>query len=285
MSAPLRSLVSLSLFLASFGVAYAQDDDASLMDSLEDADGSPGDAPALQEDEEEEEEDEYEYPEDRDEAEAAAAADDDSERRPLIPPEPASGGDKVKWKVGKPGLDPAVGAFIGPDGGALALGVEASLPIYQDTTEKFRWGGRTRAIGQVLLGADPLFGGYAVRVGAFGGPRYKPFSIDFGPDFFYNVYNVAGLDGAPFSGVGLPLTLNMSVPGFGLYGGVEPAWYVSGDWPSVDWAEQDLFGFGDEFTYIVGGGFSTQSLSLGLGYTHRITGFGVLRGVSVGLGF
>ncbi len=294
MSMLLRTLASFTLFLAGSGVAYAQgDEDGTLMDAMEGADGSPGAAPALQDDEEDEGDTEGDEEEEGDDEEAsddqdASAGEEGSdgeaeEREPPPPPRPAS--ESGTWKVGKPGLSPALGAILFPGGGVAAVGASAKLPFWQETPEKLRWGGYARAQGQLLIGTTDLYSGYATRLGVFAGPRYAPLSLDVGPDFFYANYLVSGIDSAPFSGVGLPATATFAVKGLGLYAGVEPAWYVSGNWPSVDWDSEEMFGFGDEFTYLVGGSVATGGLALGLGYSYRITGYGVQRGISIGLGF
>lgn len=192
--------------------------------------------------------------------------------------------DGPPWKLGRPGLEPAVGAVLFGGGGLLALGAEGSVPFAQETQDAFRWGGRARVVGQVLVGPD-LFNGYAARLGVFAGPSAGPARLRVGPDFFLNQFVFGTLDADPFSGIGMPLTLSLGGDAVGIYGGVEPAWYVSGGWPGVDWSNEDLFGFGDEFTYKVGAHVSTKSLGLGLGYTHRITSFGLQQGISVGLGF
>lgn len=223
-----------------------------------------------------------------DEADApvASAADEDADQGEPAPlREPRDG---PPWKLGKPGLEPAVGAVLFPSGtggitALVGLGGEASLPFYQETNETLRWGGRARVVGQVLLGPD-LYNGYAARVGVFAGPSAGPARLRVGPDFFVNQYLLSGADPDPFSGVGLPLTLSLGGDNAGIYGGVEPAWYMSGGWPGVDWGSEDIFGFGDEFSYRVGANVSTSSLGLALGYTHRITSFGVQRGVAVGFG-
>ena len=276
-------LCLLALGLAAPGVARAQDGNG--LDNLGEEDDEGDDAG---DDEGEDEDDGGE--DDGDDIDGTMAssatddAEDDAEERAPRPPKDGPG-----WKLGRPGIEPAVGAVLFPDGsggvtGLVALGAQASLPFYQDSQETIRWGGNARAVGQVLLGPD-LYNGYAARLGVFAGPSAGPARLRVGPDFFINQYVLSGVNADPFSGVGLPLTLFLTGGSAGIYGGVEPAWYISGGWPGVDWSSEDIFGFGDEFTYRVGANVSTSKLSLGLGYNHRITAFGVQRGVSVGLGF
>jgi hypothetical protein len=280
-------------------VAVAQDGNS--LDNLDeddagDAEGAPEEEEAPVDeygDEGDEGDDEYgddegedEYDEDEDEDEEDDSGEDDSEDEDGPAPEPRDG---PPWTVGRPGIQPAVGAVLFPDGsggitGLLALGAEAYLPFYQETDETLRWGGKARVVGQVLVGPD-FYNGYAARVGVFAGPSAGPARLRVGPDFFINQYVLSGVDSDPFSGVGIPLTLSLTGGSAGIYGGVEPAWYMSGGWPVVDWGSEDIFGFGDEFTYRVGANVSTSSFGLGLGYTHRITYYGVQRGISVGIGF
>ena len=65
--------------------------------------------------------------------------------------------------------------------------------------------------------------------------------------------------------------------------GVEPAWFISSERPSVDWSSQSLPGLGDEFTYSVGAGVSIEPARLSLSYRHTVTAFGAQKGLGVGL--
>jgi hypothetical protein len=279
MSRRLLPLLSAAALIAlAPRIAHAQDEgDGNDLDNL-------GEEDAAEEGEEGDEADEADEDDAPAPVQATADESDAADEAPAGPPK-----DRPPWKLGRPGIDPAVGAVLFPTGdggmtGLVALGAQASLPFGQETQETVKWGGSVRAVGQVLVGPD-LYNGYAARLGAFVGPSAGPARLRVGPDFFINQYVLAGLDTDPFSGIGLPLTLSLSGKGAGIYGGVEPAWYTSGGWPAVDWSNEDIFGFGDEFAYKVGGNISTSSFGLGLGYTHRITSFGVQRGVSVGIGF
>ncbi|NCG17463.1 MAG: hypothetical protein GWP91_00410 [Rhodobacterales bacterium] len=201
-------------------------------------------------------------------------------------PSRSDSSDSPSWQFEKPSVSPALSAVVYSDGtsaGAL-MGVGASviLPFKQVVEKGPYWGGYTRGVGQVFLGPD-LYNGYAMRVGAFAGPRLGPLSLDVGPDFFSDTYIFGSATLAPVAAMGIPATAYLDFQTLMFYGGVEPAFYFSDIRKKVDWGSEELFGFGDEFTYRVGTAINVEKLGLSVGYTHRMTGYGLQRGVSFGI--
>lgn len=196
---------------------------------------------------------------------------------------------RTPWGFEDPSIEPAVSAMLFPTAGGgvtgfLAVGGEGAIRFRQETEAPLHGAGRARAVAQVLFGQD-FYNGYSGRVGAFAGPRFGPARLQVGPDFFASRYVVSGVDATPLTGIGLPLTASLAGKRMGLQAGVEPAWYITSGWDGVDWADEDAFGLGDEFTYQMGAFISTRALSVGLGYTHRIMSIGVQRGLVFGVGF
>jgi hypothetical protein len=210
---------------------------------------------------------------------------DEEESNDSDPARPDSS-DSPTWQFGKPNVSPALSAVVYSDGGSVGalMGVGASvvLPFRQRVEQGPYWGGYSRAVGQVFVGPD-LFNGYALRVGTFAGPRLGPLRVDVGPDFFSDTYVFGSVTLEPVMAMGLPATTYIDFQTLMFYGGVEPAFYFSDIRKSVDWGSEDLFGFGDEFTYRVGTAINVDKLGLSIGYTHRITGYGIQRGVSFGI--
>ena len=104
-----------------------------------------------------------------------------------------------------------------------------------------------------------------------------------GPDFFWNEYQWGATELAPTAGVGWPLSAATGLGVVSLNAGVEPAWFISSDRPSVEWSDQTLPGFGDEFTYTAGAAVSLDPMRLSIGYRYTLTAFGAQKGLGVGL--
>jgi hypothetical protein len=294
------AISTLTLALVASTDALAQDTDStatpSLLDQLESADGGPSGAPAMLQDDSDDADAEGDDAEGEDSegeeefqdgtpppVEPPSDEDEESDDRDDARPDK---GESPKWNLGKPSARPAVSAVLYSDGAStgalLGVGASVRLPFNQMVEKGPYWGGYTRAVGQVFLGPD-FYNGYAVRVGAFAGPRLGPLRLDVGPDFFYDTYVYSGVTLDPVAGVGIPATGYIDFQKLMFYGGVEPSFYFSDVRDSVDWGSEDMFGFGDEFTYRVGTAINVDKLGLSIGYSHRITAYGPQRGVSFGI--
>jgi hypothetical protein len=243
----LLHLLTAALLLSS-PVALAQDDDAE--DDYEDEDA----------------EDDYE---DEDEDEEVATA----------PPSPRAEWDK------KPFAKPLVGASLYSDGvdtfTTVALGGQAGLHFWQKQPDpKIVGTGRVQAQG--LLGGNGL-NGYDVRLGAFAGPWYKVVGARIGPDFFYNQFTYGPYTLGASPGVAIPAIALLDFKVINFHAGFEPAFFFSPNRATVDWSQEDIFGFGGEFTYLAGVGLALDAFGVSVNYTDRVTAFGRQKGYGIGL--
>jgi len=199
--------------------------------------------------------------------------------------EPApSSGPPIHWKT-DPFLKPVIGANVFGAGTetyvSLSLGAEAGLHYRQDKPDPLLMG-TARVRGEYLLGTGVK--GTEVRVGNFIGPWWKFIGLQTGPDVFWNKYSYGTITLDPVTGLGWPVMALMDLVVINLYGGLEPAWYLSSTGrPQVDWSQQDTFGFGQEFTWFAGATIDLKVARVGLTWSRRTTAFGVQQGYGLGL--
>ena len=125
--------------------------------------------------------------------------------------------------------------------------------------------------------------GLDLRIGNFIGPKWSQFGIQAGPDLFWNQYNYGQIVMVPSSGVGLPVTATVSAKPLSLYGGFEPAWYMSSPREAVDWSEYDGLGFGDEFSLFGGVSLASNIYRIGINVRKTVTAYGTQFGYGVSL--
>ena len=186
----------------------------------------------------------------------------------------------------EPYLRPQAGlsAWAGASGStssAVNLGAVGGLYYWQEQTRSPLLQGQARLRGLKVFGSG--VSGTDVRIGNFIGPSWSVLLLQTGPDVFWNEYQWGATDLAPSLGVGWPLTAATGLGVMSLNAGIEPAWFISSARPSVDWSSQSAPGFGDEFTYAVGGGLALDAMRVSLSYRHTITAFGAQKGLGVGL--
>jgi len=230
---------------------------------------------AQDDDGEEEYEDEEEYEED----DEGDEEEEEEEEEAYAPPAPRAEWDK------KPFAKPLVGASLYSDGAqtytTVALGGQAGLHFWQKQPDpKIVGTGRVQAQG--FLGGNGL-NGYDVRLGAFAGPWYKVVGLRAGPDFFYNQFTYGPYVLGASPGVAIPVIGLLDFKVINLHAGVEPAFFFSPNRATVDWSQEDIFGFGGEFTYLAGVGLALDAFGVSLNYTDRVTAFGRQKGYGIGL--
>ncbi|MEL6342351.1 MAG: hypothetical protein AAFV53_04415 [Myxococcota bacterium] len=164
---------------------------------------------------------------------------------------------------------------------ALNVGAIAGSYFYQDRPNLpiIMGLGRVQASWLAFGGAD--ISGSDVRVGVFAGPAWDRIRLRTGPDIYRDVYQWGLTTLAPTVGLSWPLSVSTGLGPIGLDAGIEPAFFLASDRPSVDWSQQDGFGFGDEFSYFIAGAIRGDGVNLGLSYSQTTTAFGVARGVGV----
>ncbi|MFT5679347.1 MAG: hypothetical protein ACI8RZ_000251 [Myxococcota bacterium] len=177
-----------------------------------------------------------------------------------------------------------VSAWAGTGGGtstALNVGAVAGMYYWQNESRSPILQGQARASGAKVFGSGVT--GTDLHIGNFIGPSWSSLMLQTGPDFFWNEYQFGATTLAPTLGLGWPLTASTGLGAVSVNAGVEPAWFISSQRPSVDWDSQSVPGFGDEFTYTVGGGVSIDPARLSLSYRYTVTAFGAQKGLGVGL--
>jgi hypothetical protein len=187
----------------------------------------------------------------------------------------------------RPYFDPvaAYSMYGDPSGrvySALSLGGEIGLHYQQKTEKDPSLRGRARVRGEYLLGQAS---GKEIRVGNLLGPWYKIIGIQTGPDVFWNQSQYGAVTLDPTFGLAWPVTVPIDLKVLYLVGGVSPAWYFS-DREAVNWKNEQAFGFGHEFTQMVGVFLDVQVARLSLSYQNRITAYGHQKsiGASIKLG-
>jgi hypothetical protein len=186
----------------------------------------------------------------------------------------------------EPYLRPQAGlsAWAGSGGGtstALNLGAVGGMYYWQNASRSPILQGQARASGVKVFGSG--VSGTDVHVGNFIGPSWSSLMLQTGPDVFWNEYQWGATELAPTLGLGWPLVASTGLGALEISAGVEPAWFISSQRPSVDWSEASVPGFGDEFTYTAGGGVSLDPMRLSVSYRYTVTAFGAQKGLGVGL--
>ena len=164
---------------------------------------------------------------------------------------------------------------------AVSLGAQAGLYFWQTQRKRPRIEGLTRARGVQLFGSGAT--GTELRLGAFAGPAWGKVRLQTGPDIYWDRYQWGAVTLAPTTGLAWPVQATASLSALTLLAGVEPSFFLRSERPSVDWDTQDGFGFGDEFTWFVGGNVGTNVAGLNVTYSQTTTAFGVQRGFGVGV--
>lgn len=177
-----------------------------------------------------------------------------------------------------------VSAWAGSGGGtstAANVGAVGGMYYWQNESRSPIIQGQARARGTKVFGSGVT--GTDIHVGNFIGPSWSSLMLQTGPDVFWNEYQFGATTLAPTLGLGWPLMASTGLGSVSVSAGVEPAWFISSDRPSVDWSSQSVPGFGDEFTYTAGAGVSIDPARLSLSYRHTVTAFGAQKGLGVGL--
>jgi hypothetical protein len=124
--------------------------------------------------------------------------------------------------------------------------------------------------------------GYDGRVGTFLGPWYEVVGLTVGPDVFYNSLTFGSSELAGSPGLGLPAVATFSVKVFSAWAGVQPDWFFNPDRLTVDWSEEETFGFGGEFTKFVGAGLDLAGVAVTITYSDRTMHYGHDEGYGIG---
>ncbi len=179
----------------------------------------------------------------------------------------------------EPYWQPVVGATLYTSGGstrsALYGGLEGGVR-YNETGQMPRLVGRTRVRGVLTFGGDAT--ATDVRLGSFLGPRWKLLGVQAGPDLFRDELIGSGL--GPSIGVDLPVITTAYLKPLTLSAGLSPAWLADTD-RRVDWSTSSSFGFGHEFTLLLGGMVSLGDFAAGLGWSRRTTVAGTYQGFAI----
>ncbi len=188
------------------------------------------------------------------------------------------------WQV-DPYVLPRVGGFVFTDGNrtvsGASLGAEAGLRYNQLNRPLPRWRGVARVAGDYVLTTSDA-SGMEARVGNLLGPFWKHVGAQTGPDLFWNQYTLGSQTLDPTLGLAWPVIGRAWNKSLSAYGGVEPAWLSNAD-RRVDWSSEPVPGFGHEFTWLGGVGFTVGDLGLSVGYRYRITAAGGQHGLSAGV--
>ena len=205
---------------------------------------------------------------------------------------PAKKGAKKKRKRGKRGKEEwksqfyarpmlAGSSFTTPDGEtstALGIGGEGGLRYWEVNKAFPRLRGRTRGTIEYIMSAGTT--GMGVKFGSFLGPAWRNFALESGLDVSWDRYEWGDVKMEPTVGAGIPLIASAGVKGLSVYAGLQPTWVNNND-REVDWSATDEFGFGDEFSTFVGGSVGIDDMSLTVGYSRRVTVFGVQEGYGI----
>lgn len=169
---------------------------------------------------------------------------------------------------------------------AVALGGEAGVRYWQLKNKSPIYAGRTRALAHYIVSSGNATG-MEVKVGSFMGPQWLGkggtyFGLSSGLDVFWNRYSYGDITLDPTVGVGVPFKAVTGMKIVGVYAGFEPAWIDNAD-RRVDWSQQELFGFGHQFSTFMGGQVNLGPSSIGVGYTRTITAYGVQEGYGISM--
>lgn len=191
-------------------------------------------------------------------------------------------GKKEGWKqrfYARPML--AGSSFTTPDGEtntALGIGGEGGLRYWEVNKPFPRLRGRTRATVEYMMSVGTT--GMGVKAGSFLGPAWKNFALESGLDVSWDRYEWGDVRMDPTIGAGIPLIASAGVKGLSVYAGLQPSW-VNNEARVVDWSETEEFGFGHEFSTFVGGAIGIDDMSLSIGYSRRVTVFGIQQGYGI----
>lgn len=203
-------------------------------------------------------------------------------------PPPAAAPAPPRERVGletQPFFRPIVGGTVISDGDETFIGASGGVKggfHYFQKKKGLRLQGTARAQGSLTFGNSGLFG-YDARVGTFLGPWYEVIGIAIGPDVFYNSLTFGSSDLAGSPGLGLPAVATFNVKVLSVWAGVQPDWFFNPDRLTVDWSEEDTFGFGGEFTKFVGAGINLDAIAVTVTYSDRTMHYG--HDVGYGVGF
>lgn len=198
---------------------------------------------------------------------------------------PPEGPQKEAWAF-NPFFKPEAGASAwtsssGATSTALSLGAQAGLAFWQTQRKRPRIEGLTRVRGAQLFGSGAT--GTDLRLGAFAGPAWGKIRLQTGPDVYWNRYQWGTVTLDPTTGLAWPLQATADIEVLKVTAGIEPSFFLSSSRPSVDWDTQEFPGFGDEFTWFLGGTVGTKVAGINVTYAQTFTAFGVQRGFGVGL--
>ena len=161
---------------------------------------------------------------------------------------------------------------------ALGVGGEGGVRYWEVNTPFPRLRGRTRGTVEYIMSAGTT--GMGVKLGSFLGPAWKNVALESGLDLSWDRYEWGDVTMDPTVGAGIPVIASTGIKGISVYAGLQPTW-VNNDDRVVDWSEPDEFGFGHEFTTFVGGAIGIDDMSLTIGYSRRVTVFGVQQGYGI----
>lgn len=195
-------------------------------------------------------------------------------------PAPELPASRVQWSpYWEPIGNYSVYTIGGAVQGGLSLGAMGGVR-YRDTLTPLA--GRTRAAASVLFLGSGI--GWDARLGSFAGPAQKYWSVQAGPDLFYNAVLTSWGGLEPSVGVDLQLIGTLGPEQVYLVGGVIPALLLNPD-RRVDWDEVGRAGVGHEFEWLVGLVVQTEAFSGGITYRRRIIADGVSQGFGFSVGF
>jgi len=180
-----------------------------------------------------------------------------------------------------------VGSFTDQEGEnwrPLVLGVTAGRRYWQDKRSP-RWTGWHRAQLNYLWG--PNAEGTEIRVGSLFGPKLGVFTLQAGPELFYDEYNFdeGEVVLAAATGIAAPIILSADLLILRAYYGLEPRWFLDSSRQTVDWSAHASDGFGNEFAEVYGVHINLILLQLDLGQTRRYTAYGTHSSWFVGIRF
>ena len=161
------------------------------------------------------------------------------------------------------------------------LGLEGGLMYYMKGDQIPTWAGYTRVSGYYGFGGEGVQS-WELRVGSFMGPVFKILSLESGLDLFGNQLTVDGDGQVASAGIDVPLLARLDFKIPSVWGGIGTA-YLFDKERRVDWQEQDQFGFGHEFQYVVGAGIKA-GIRVSVEYTHRIVVTGDEETIMLGAG-
>ena len=193
---------------------------------------------------------------------------------------------KPEWATA-PFVNPILDFTIYDPGGLrgtqtiVNLGLEGGLMYYMKGDQIPTWAGYTRVSGYYGFGGEGVES-WELRAGSFMGPVFKILSLESGLDLFGNQLTIDGDGQVASAGIDVPLLARLDFKIPSVWGGIGTA-YLFDKERRVDWKEQDQFGFGHEFQYVVGAGIKA-GIRVSVEYTHRIVVTGSEETIMLGAG-